>query len=156
MKVQITGREKLVIRMAGKMNEASDLEMIMVPQASSVEIDLIDLTLINSMGIRIFRDFTRSIRSPELLFSYCPRIFIDQVNMVLDFIPRHSRIMSFYVPYCNEISGEEKAVLFTRNEHFIYQDGAPVLNPPLVLDSKGGEMEMDIVGERYFNFLKKF
>lgn len=156
MKVQITGREKLVIRMAGKMNEASDLELIMVPQASSVEIDLIDLTLINSMGIRIFRDFARSIRSPELLFSYCPRVFIDQVNMVLDFIPRHSRIMSFYVPYYNEVSGEEKAVLFTRDEHFTVHEGALTLKPPLVLDSKAGEMEMDIVGDRYFSFLKRF
>ena len=156
MKVQITGHEKLVIRMAGKMNEAADLEMIMVPQAPSVEIDLIDLTLINSIGIRIFRDFARSIRTPELLFSYCPRIFIDQVNMVLDFIPRHSRIMSFYVPYCNEVSGEEKAVLFNRGEHFHVREGEPVLHPPLVLDSSGSEMEMDIISDRYFSFLKKF
>ncbi len=156
MKVQITGREKLVIRMAGKMNEASDLELIMVPQAASVEIDLIDLTFINSIGIRIFRDFARSIRTPELLFSYCPRIFIDQVNMVLDFIPRYSRIMSFYVPYYSEVSGEQKSVLFTRDEHFTIHEGELTLKPPLVLDSKAGEMEMDIVGERYFNFLKRF
>jgi hypothetical protein len=156
MKVQISGHDKVVIRMSGKMNETADLEMIMLPKASSIEIDLIDLTLINSMGIRIFRNFALSISSPELLFSYCPRIFIDQVNMVADFIPRHSRILSFYVPYYNEVSGEEKSVLFTRNEQFTVENGVPALRPPLVQDSNGGEMEMDVVGERYFSFLRKF
>jgi hypothetical protein len=156
MKIQITGREKLVVRMSGKMNESSDLEMISVPNADSVEIDLIDLTLINSVGIRIFKDWIFKIKAPIITLSYCPRIFIDQVNMVVDFLPKHARITSFYVPYFNEASGEEKAVLFVRGEHFTVENGKPEIKLPVVTDSAGSEMEVDVLGDRYFQFLKKY
>lgn len=156
MKVLISGKNKLVVRMSGKLNEHADLEMITVPQADAVEIDLSELILINSMGIRNLRDWLLAIKAPVLTFSYCPRVFIDQVNMVLDFIPKHSKILSFYVPYYGDSSGEDKAILFTRGEQFTVTGDSTNISWPQVFDSKGKEMDVDVVGDRYFGFLKKF
>lgn len=150
------GREKLVMRISGKMNESAEFDMIRLPKSESLEIDLVDLTLINSMGIRIFKDWVHRLEVPSLFFSYCPRIFIDQVNMVVDFIPKTSTIQSFYVPYYNEDSEEERNVLFVRNEHFKMENGEPVITFPDVKDSKGREMEIDVIAEKYFAFIKKF
>ena len=150
------GREKLVMRVSGKLNETAEFDMIRLPKSNSLEIDLVDLTFINSMGIRIFKDWVHKLEVPELRFSYCPRIFIDQVNMVAEFIPKGSKIQSFYVPYYNEHSDEEKNVLFIRDEHFKLEDGEPEINPPAVKDSKGQDMEIDILPEKYFAFIKRF
>lgn len=156
MKVQLLGREKPVMRLSGKMNEAAEFEMIRLPKSDSLEVDLVDLTLINSMGIRIFKDWVHKLEIPELRFSYCPRIFIDQVNMVAEFIPKNSKIQSFYVPYFNEQSEEEKDVLFIRDENFKMVNGEPVITPPPVKDSRGHDMEIDILPEKYFAFVKRF
>ena len=150
------GREKLVMRISGKLNETAEFEMIRLPKSDSLEIDLVDLTLINSMGIRIFKDWVHRLGVPELRFSYCPRIFIDQVNMVSEFIPKNSKIHSFYVPYYNENSEEEKNVLFVRDEHFKLEDGEPMILAPEVKDSKGQAMEIDVLPEKYFAFIKRF
>ncbi len=156
MKVIVSGSDKLVLRMSGKLNESADLETVRIPQASSVEIDLIGLTMINSMGIRYFRDWVLGIKAPRLLFSYCPRFFIDQVNMIMDFLPKHARIMSFYVPYFSEDTGESKSVLFNRGEHFDFDNNKVIIKWPAVVDSAGKVMEVDVIGDRYFGFLKKY
>ena len=155
MNVVVSGHDRLVVKMSGKLDESAMLEMVTVPPGDSIELDLVELKFINSLGIRQFRDWARSLRSPVLMLSYCPRMFVDQINLIVDFLPPHAKVASFYVPYYNDDSGEEKAVLFTRGKEFAIVDGKPHITWPDVRDSKGNEMEVDIVGDRYFNFLKK-
>lgn len=156
MKVQVTGKEKLVVRISGKLNESADLHMVTLPPASAVEFDLVELTHINSIGIRNFRDWLSTLKVPELTFSYCPRVFVDQVNMVMDFLPKHAKVLSFYVPYYSDGTSEDKLVLFTRGKEFQVVDGEVKITFPEVLDSKGKEMDVDVIGDRYFGFLTKF
>ncbi len=156
MKVQVSGKDRVVVRMSGKLNESADLQMVSLPPVSAVEIDLVDLTHINSIGIRNFRDWLLTVKAPELAFSYCPRVFIDQVNMVMDFLPKHAKVLSFYVPYYSDATGEDKLVLFTRGKEFQVVDGEVKLTFPEVLDSKGKEMDVDVIGDRYFGFLSKY
>lgn len=156
LKVIISGTDKLVIRMAGKINEAADLQLVNVPKAASIEVDLIDVTHINSVGIRQFRDWAMTLNTPVIWFSYCPRVFIDQVNMIDNFIPKHSRFMSFYVPYFSENTGEEKKVLFVHGEHFENKGGEVRMMWPVVTDSAGQGMELDVLPEKYFQFLSRY
>jgi len=156
LKVVISGKDHLVVRLAGKINEAADLHMVSVPAKDAIEVDMIDVTHINSVGIRQLRDWTQTLKAQMLTFSYCPRVIIDQLNMVVDLIPKHSRIMSFYVPFYSEATGEEKNVLLVRGEHF-HVDGHPgkIVLPPAV-DSAGAEMEVDVLADKYFKFLSQF
>ena len=156
MKVLISGRENLVVRLSGKLNEGAELSMVSVPQAKSIEIDLSELTLINSMGIRDFRIWAQGLQAEIMTLSFCPRFFIDQVNMVVDFLPKHAKIASFYVPYYSEETAEEKSVLFSRGQQFKSEGGQVKLDLPAVTDAAGNAMEIDTITDRYFAFLAKY
>lgn len=156
MKVQVSGTENLVVRLSGKLNETADLNRISFPPVKSVEFDLAEVAHINSIGIRNFREWLTTIPVPEMTFSFCPRVFIDQVNMVTNFLPARAKILSFYVPYYIEETGEEKLVLFSRGKEIEGTGGVVQINFPKVLDGNGNEMTVDVITERYFSFLNRF
>ena len=82
----------------------------------------------------------------------CPKIIVDQINMVQGFLPPQGRVESFYVPFYSDDTGSEKNVLFTFGKE--YGDGG-LTNIPEVKDDAGQAMEMDVVEAKYFKFLKK-
>jgi hypothetical protein len=89
--------------------------------------------------------------SVQLSVRRCPKIIVDQINMVAGFLPPAAIIESFFVPYYAESSGAEKMVLFVKDKEF--KDGE--LHPPAsVKDDAGEEMEMDVIEAKYFKFLK--
>ncbi len=70
--------------------------------------------------------------------------------MVLGFLPQGTRVESFFVPYYNEASGNEKMVLFINGREF--KDGK-VTPPATVNDDSGDPMEMDVIESKYFKFV---
>jgi hypothetical protein len=78
-------------------------------------------------------------------------VIVDQMNMVDGFLPSVATVESFYVPYYNEESGSEKNVLFRYGVE--YKDGQ-VQYPTAVKDESGKPMEMDIIENKYFKFIK--
>ena len=150
------GSDPIVIHFIGAMTEDADLSMLRVPSTARLEIELSQLTSINSIGIREMRNWSNSLNNQEIKITFAPKCFIDQVNMVPDLIPRSAEISSFYVPYYSEDSGEENRSLFTLGAEFIPDEGSGFkLNLPTVSDSSGNPMEPDVVMESYFAFLNK-
>src|ERR1700679_1102075 len=94
---------------------------------SAVIVDLGAVTAINSVGIREWIKWTKTLPAGcKLTVRNCPKIIVDQINMVLGFLPAGSRVESFFVPYYSEATGNEKMVLFINGREF--KDGK--LNPP--------------------------
>ena len=150
------GSDPIVIQFIGAMTEDADLSMLRFPSTARLELDLSQLTAINSIGIRELRNWSGRLQNSDLKVMFAPKCFIDQINMVPDLIPRTAEITSFYVPYYDEESGEEQRSLFTRDREFTPDQGSGYkLNLPTVVDSSGHAMEPDVIASSYFSFLNK-
>ncbi len=120
--------------------------------AERVELNLGQVKGINSCGIRDWIKWISSAGSAQMVYVECPKIIVDQINMVQGFLPPGGIVQSFYVPYYSEQSGEEKNILFTLGNEF----SSNGINPPTgIKDGDGNEMEMDIIEAKYFKFIKK-
>ncbi|HPI40645.1 MAG TPA: hypothetical protein PLJ21_07560 [Pseudobdellovibrionaceae bacterium] len=141
----------LKVKLNGEIDEDIDFSQSNINSSSQISFDLEGVKSINSCGIREWIKWLSTAKSAQIVFLKCPKIIVDQINMVDSFLPSNAQVDSFYVPYFNEDSGEEKSILFTRNVEFSKEN----LKTPVVKDSKGNDMEMDILESKYFKFLKK-
>lgn len=145
------------IRLKGTLNEnASALDGVVLNASYNLHLDLRDLAAINSVGIRHFKIWINKVKCQKIRLFYCPRVFINQLNLVTNFVPEGTEIESFFVPYTSETLAEEKMVLFTKELEYRKEMGILTFNFPRVLDSQDHEMEIDTHQKMYFRFLDKY
>jgi hypothetical protein len=144
--------EKLNVLMAGSIDEDADFNQLSLAGASTIEIDMVGLKSINSCGIREWIKWMSTAPAAQITFNQCPKVIVDQINMVDGFLPANAKVKSFFVPYYNDESGAEKNVLFKLGHEFT----ETAVNPPTeVKDDEGNPMEMDVIESKYFKFIKK-
>lgn len=145
---------KVVVALTGHIDEDAQFNGLELEGANQVELDLDNVTAINSCGIREWIKWIRT--APEgtsIVYKNCPKVIVDQINMVAGFLPDNGSVESFYVPYYSDSTGNEKMILFRSGNEF--KDG-DVFPPEDVKDEESGEeMEMDVIEAKYFKFLKK-
>ncbi|MDG0816160.1 hypothetical protein [Bdellovibrio svalbardensis] len=144
--------DKLVVQMAGTIDEDVDFSQFNLAGNPAVEVELSNIKSINSCGIREWIKWIGTAGSAAVTFNNCPKVIVDQINMVDGFLPATGRVQSFFVPYYNDDAGSEKNVLFRYGTEF--SDGG-VTPPAAVKDDDGNEMEMDVIESKYFKFLNK-
>ena len=137
--------------LSGVIDDSFPTDKLVLPAEKIVEINLNEIKMINSLGIREWIKFVNSVQSKNVSITYCPKIFIDQVNMVQGFIPAEFKIKSFYVPYFNEDDDLEKSVLYVSGED--YGDGFLNVKSTINHDS-GAVLDIDVMEQKYFKFLK--
>lgn len=143
---------KCVLEVAGNVDEDSNFQPADVGGASEIVLDLEKITAINSVGIREWIKWVKTMpAASKLSVRKCPKIIVDQINMVAGFLPAGTTVESFYVPYYSDGSGEEKMVLFSNGTEF---KGGEIFAPAEVKDESGEAMEMDVIEAKYFKFLK--
>lgn len=143
--------DKLVVKMAGVIDEDVDFSQFNIKGSPAIEVELSGLKAINSCGIREWIKWMGTAGSAGISFSNCPKVIVDQINMVDGFLPANGKVTSFFVPYYNDASGNEKNVLFRYGTEFT--DGS--VTPPAIKDDDGNDMEMDVIESKYFKFIKK-
>lgn len=140
------------VAVTGVIDEDADFNPHSLSGVSHVDLFLGQVKGINSCGIREWIKWMGTAGSAVVQYHECPKLIVDQINMVQGFLPPQGRVMSFFVPYFNEDSGEEKNVLFQFGREY-NENG---VNPPTdIKDESGQPMEMDVVESKYFKFLKK-
>ncbi len=144
--------ERANIDINGVIDEDFDFTQYVIKDYNEIEVNLAALKSINSCGIREWIKWFNTNPKGTILFYECPKIIIDQINMVQGFLVSNARVMSFFVPYYNEDVGSELNVLFKYGQEFT-EDG--VKPPQVVKDDQGNLLEMDVVESKYFRFLKK-
>lgn len=122
-----------------------------IPKSGEIEFSLQLLKSINSTGIREWIKLMQSLSQCKISFANCPKIFIDQVNMVSGFIPQTSKIDSFYVPYYNEDLDKEALVLYKLGVNYT-ANSVQVLDHHK--DEQGNLFELDVVKSKYFKFIQ--
>lgn len=146
--VKINGKE---LSISGRIDENFAEYASAIPLYGDVNIHLKDLISVNSTGLREWILLMRKMSAAKICLFECPKLFIDQVNMVKGVLPSNAKIMSLYVPYFNEKNGTEKNVLFVAGEHFQNNQLMPFKK---VTDDKGDEMELDVTESKYFKFIR--
>jgi hypothetical protein len=145
--------DELQVVFSGHIDEDAQFNDLSIGDAKKVVLDLDGVTAINSCGIREWIKWIRSAGTgAEMVYRKCPKVIVDQINMVAGFLPENGKVESFYVPYYNDDSGNEKMVLFREGTEF---KGADLFPPEPVKDESGDPMEMDVIEAKYFKFLKK-
>lgn len=138
------------MKLVGIIDEDVDFKEFSVSQVPDLAIDLQDLKSINSCGIREWIKWLSENASGKIELHNCPKVIVDQINMVEGFLPKNGKVLSFYVPYFNEENGSEKNVLFKLGTEFTDSG----VNPPAsVKDDDGQPMEMDVIEAKYFKFI---
>jgi hypothetical protein len=138
--------------MTGDINEDSDFRAFKADQAQVV-LDLGGITSINSTGIRLWISWIKEIEGKKIELVHCPKVLVDQMNMVAGFLPEGAKVRSFYVPYFEEKSGVEKSLLFSVGKEILNGQ----VHPPAVVEDDAGEpMTMDVFPSKYFRFVKNF
>ena len=140
------------ISISGTIDEDVDFSIYSLAGLSQMELDLNSIKSINSCGIREWIKWLGTNSTAKMTYINCPKIIVDQINMVDGFLPKNAQVLSFYVPYYNDQSGTEKNILFKLGNEFSEKGVKP---PEKVLDDAGQEMEMDVIETKYFKFLSK-
>lgn len=149
------GEDGVMISFQGSLTESSELDGLVVPSGKKLSFDLSGLKSINSIGIRQFMQLMDQIKDcPEIYFHRCTKPFVDQINLVHNFLPPHAKVKSFFVPYYDPQGDEEKQMLFIESIAYTRHEDQLSLRFPEVLNREGKAMELDVSKERYFHFLK--
>lgn len=158
--IEITEKEDSnIIAFTGRINEEAELPDLTPYQNKPLIVDLNKVTFINSLGIRLWILWVE--KHPEVSFSFMniPPTILDQVNLIKDFLPKGSAILSFYVPtYCEECDIENN-VLFKEGEDFTWSPEQKLVKEPLQLapcKECNNEIELNIQPQKFFGFFKSY
>ncbi|MBO9665630.1 MAG: hypothetical protein J7501_02305 [Bdellovibrio sp.] len=144
--------DKLTVQMAGTIDEDVDFSQFNLSGNQQIDVELAGVKSINSCGIREWIKWMGTAGPAKITFSNCPKVIVDQINMVDGFLPSSGKVNSFFVPYYNDESGAEKNVLFRYGTEYTDSSVTP---PEAVKDEEGNDMEMDVIEAKYFKFIKK-
>lgn len=141
-----------LVRLKGQIDEDAQFAGFDIEGAETIKIDFQEVIAINSCGIREWIKLMKDVnQGQKIIYINCPKVIVDQINMVAGFLPSNAEVESFYVPYYSEDSGKEKMVLFTRGKEFT---SSGVSAPETIKDEESGEeMELDVIESKYFKFL---
>ena len=152
----------LNVKLAGKMDETANYSalrtqidtLLASPGIKTAAFNFEAVSLINSKGIQVWKDFMTGLPAPVRIFYLrCPLRVVNQLNLFPSFNGgKKVTVKSFYAPYWCERCDAATAVLLQPAIDFI--DGkisAPKRNCPkcqAVLSFDGSE-------QKYFLFLKR-
>ncbi len=145
-------QSRKIVQVEGVLDEDFVFTKYPLNGADEIEFHLGKLKQLNSCGIREWLKWLNSVTDVKTIFCECPKVFVDQMNMIDGFMPSNCRVESFYVPFFNELAGSEMLVLFSNGKE--YSNGE-VHFPIDIKDESGQAMQLDVIPAKYFKFLKR-
>lgn len=142
----------LRVALQGAMDEdARDLPPLDGPGFDHIIVDLNELRTMNSVGIRVWKEWLgRTPPNRSLTFKNARRSVVVQMNSVMDFIPAHAKVESIYVPFYCETHDATEDVLYETGR---LEKTAPKIDK-MSCGPDGCKPEPDVMWERYISFLK--
>ena len=143
--------DSLSVDLNGSINEDIVSANYPLEGFKNITFNLSGVTAINSCGIREWIKWFSQVGDAKIEFNACPKVLIEQFNMIDSVKPKLATIVSFYVPYYNEEKDIEKNILFVRGKDF---DENGVKVESVISDDEGSQLEIDVIPDKYFHFLK--
>jgi hypothetical protein len=144
--------KNVAIVLSGEIDESSDFSPINVDQYEGVVIDFKDVNGINSCGVREWINFLKNLDGKSVSYVNCPKIIVDQMNMINNFIGLEFKIVSIELPYYCDECDEEVQKLYPLAD---LVEGGELTIPECKCETCDGEMEFDEIPEQYFSFLNQ-
>lgn len=142
---------RVVVAMAGVIDENADLAPLTSIEAQSIELDLDEIRRINSFGVRAWISAVSQIpRSIHLELSNCRPPIVDQCNAVAGFLA-HGAVKSFYGMMACPDCDSEHAQLFDAQR---CRNASGAL-PPVKCPRCGADMGLDDLEDYYLSFLRR-
>jgi anti-anti-sigma regulatory factor len=139
-----------IVSLEGVMDEDMVLEKVQGLNEGTLIFDFDKVTSINSCGIRDWITFISSkATDSKIVYRKCPKVIIEQLNMVKGFLPEGAQIESFYAPFFCESCENEEMVLLSPDH--IKGRKAPTNLPCSQCKTEG--IEFDALESQYFHFL---
>jgi prepilin-type N-terminal cleavage/methylation domain-containing protein len=153
------GRD-LVVKITGNVDEYADFKKIPRPPNQRLVLDLAGVTMLNSVGLRTWVNWTRELRLPEGIFlRNCPPPVVHQMNILDGFLPLGATVESFQIPYHCESCGHEENKTLERNKDFreatIGEKEKIVFSESIPCSACSEAAEADIMPAKYLKFLRR-
>jgi Zn finger protein HypA/HybF involved in hydrogenase expression len=152
------GNASATLELKGYFDEFAKLpEDTELAKFNKITVDFGEVGFINSGGIKIWINFLEKsnlVERAHFSFTRCPRIIVDQINMIDGFFPKGGKVISVYVPlYCEECDKNYDILLEMDKFDTDFDD--LVNRVPQQTSEQGRKCrnwEVDIVPKRYFRF----
>ncbi len=146
--------------LSGDVDEHADFNQIKIVSTAPLTIDLAQVHHVNSMGVRLWVNWVKTLPkvASAIRFRNCPRVVVQQLNVLKGFLPGNSLIDSLMVPFYCQNCEQESEYLAKRGEDYLEKNADQDAHVKMQLDRPCptcGEIESaDIIPENYFKFLK--
>lgn len=145
---------KVFLFFFGNIDENASFTGAILDGTKDLVIDLDKVEAINSCGIRDWIQWLKSAPlDAKIEYRNCPKVIVDQMNMIKGFLPANASVESFYVPYYSADSDKEKMILYRRGTDF--SDGSVNIQDTYTDPETNDEYEIDVLPDKYFRFIKK-
>jgi hypothetical protein len=140
----------LNLTISGSIDEDADFAHVDLNEVELMIVNLNGLKGLNSCGIREWIRWTQKFPDTlKVAFLNCPKIAIEQMNMVEGFLPKNGIVKSFYIPYyceeCDSVTNYLQEV----------KQGVEVDAPEEIqCENCKQTAEIDVIEAKYFKFLK--
>ncbi len=142
------------VRVAGYLDEEAQFPQLDLPSGQDVPIDMNDVKSVNSVGIRSWLSWiTPLAEGRTFVFMNVPQPVVLQMNMIEGFLPKGSRVETFYAPVYSEEKDEESHLLLKVGQDVAVEGGAVKININIENAMGGGDWELDVLEKSYFKFL---
>ena len=140
-----------IMTFTGAIDETAQLPPLANTRATVVLVNMRKVSAINSAGTRSWVNWVGRVQAPKQVWpEECPAVFVRNLSLVKGLLNASTKVVSFYVPFYSEATGE-RADLLVRDGHE-FGVGIPFkVIPPN--DKNGEPMEMDVLPETYLAFL---
>ncbi len=152
----IRNSEGITLKLDGVLDETAELPAFDTSFAGRVMIDLEKLSFINSLGCRKWIHWLKAYpKETQIALTKCSSVIVNQINILVGFVPPGVAVESIYVPYFCESCEKDEQVLMPTPGGAV-QDWTPDSVP----DEKEcvhckQQAELDVIKPRYFHFLVK-
>ncbi len=146
------------VELTEQLTESNELYNLQVKDKEIVSVDLKNVTVISSMGIKAWIMWgLRISKGAQLFFQNCPLVLVSQANVVAGFMLDNFKIDSFRSFFiCTKCSSESEVTL-KRDENFWYSssgvEAKVVLPAGLKCKKCQADLEPDFDPKRQFKFI---
>jgi len=148
------------LHLVGAIDENASFGEIPIPLAGSMTLDLKNITMLNSLGLRSWVQWVARLQHlNSLQLANCPNAVVHQMNILDGFLPLGAVIKSIEVPYYCETCGKETHYTAERGrDYFEATADKDMFNgiKNVMPCSHCNELaEADFMPGKYFKFLKR-
>lgn len=149
---------EVTLRLIGEINEKASIALPDLVEVKILVFDFMHIKHINSSGIRFWIQFVQALPKGIVPhFKNVPKIVVDQMSMVVGFMPSGSIVESFEMPYYCDKCGKSESEMLQKDLHF---DQATATSPAGVRLPKKNcgkpdcDLSPDMLPKKYLRFLE--